>query len=141
MMFVKKFKRKCSVRGCKNTENVYVISKRREMSNTIALCRDCMKEALAVTENYVEQPKVKKEDRPLFPHPELKVTLSSVADEEPELNEVIVEESNVTEENPISVAEDTVTLPKEEEKKQTIIAQKPKTTTSNSNKQNNTKRK
>ena len=137
-MFAKKFKKKCSVRGCKNTDNVFVISKRREMSNTIALCRECMKEALAVTENYVEPEKVKFVDKPLFPHPELKVTLSSVADEEPELNEVIVE-SNVTEENPISVAEDTVTLQKEEEK----TATKPKSTTNNSNtkKSNNTKRK
>ena len=106
-MFVKKFKRKCDVRGCKNTSDVFLISQRREMGNTIAICRSCMKEALASTESYTEPVKVKKEVRPLFPHPELDVTLSSVADTEPEPQEVIVD---VTEENPISVTEDTVTI-------------------------------
>ena len=106
-MFVKRFKRKCDVRGCKNTSDVFLISQRREMGNTIAMCRSCMKEALASTESYTEPVKVKKEVRPLFPHPELDVTLSSVADTEPEPQEVIVD---VTEENPISVTEDTVTI-------------------------------
>ena len=110
-MFVKKFKCKCSVRGCKNTENVFVLSKRREMGNTIAMCRDCMKEALRDTESYTEPPKVKPAVKPLFPHPEHKskfdVTLSSVADPEPEPKEVIETE---TEDIPIeSAAEDTVT--------------------------------
>ena len=120
-MFVKKFKRKCDVRGCKNTADVFLISKRREMGNTIAMCRDCMKEALKATESYVEPVKVKKEDKPLFPHPELKVTISSVADAEPEPKEVIEE---ATEDVPVSVAEDTVTI--DEEKP--VEAPKPKTT-------------
>ena len=123
-MFVKRFKRKCDVRGCKNITDVYLISKRREMGNTIAMCRDCMKEALASTENYVEAVKVKKEPKTLFPHPELEVTLSSVAEKEPEPQEVIEE---ATEETPISVAEDTVTIKKEAEKpkqKQTTSAKK-----------------
>lgn len=106
-MFVKKFKRKCSVRGCKNTSDVFVLSKRREMGNTIAMCRDCMKEALASTEHYIEPVKVEKEVKPLFPHPELAVALSSVAEEvEPEPTEAIEEE---TEDIPISAAEDIVT--------------------------------
>ena len=121
-MFVKKFKRKCDVRGCKNTADVYLISKRREMGNTIAMCRDCMKEALKATESYVEPVKVKKEPKPLFPHPELKVTTSSVADAEPKPQEVIEE---TTEEIPVSVAEDTVTIEEPTEPKQ---EQKPKTT-------------
>ncbi len=104
-MFVKRFKKKCGVRGCKNTSNVFLISKRREMGNTIAMCRDCMKEALTSTDNYTEPVKVKKEDKPLFPHPELEVTLSSVAVEEPEPQEVV---DASTEDVPIS-AEDTVT--------------------------------
>lgn len=106
-MFVKRFKRKCDVRGCKNTSDVFLISQRREMGNTIAMCRSCMKEALASTESYTEPVKVKKEVRLLFPHPELDVTLSSVADTEPELKEVI---EDVTEENPISVTEEAVTI-------------------------------
>ena len=88
-MFVKRFKRKCSVRGCKNTANVYLISKRREMGNTIGICTDCLKDAMSSIETYTEPPKVKKEDKPLFPHPELKevieedVTDDSAAIEEP----------------------------------------------------------
>lgn len=107
-MFVKKFKRKCDVRGCKNTADVFLISKRREMGNTVAMCRECMKEALKATESYVEPVKVKAEPKPLFPHPELKsVTISSVTDAEPEPTEVI---EDATEDMNESVAEDTVTI-------------------------------
>ncbi len=105
-MFVKKFKKKCGVRGCKNVSDVFIISRRREMGNTVAMCRECMVDALKSTESYIEPLKVKKEPAPLFPHPELDVTISSVADNEPEPTEVIEE---ATEEFPISVAEDTVT--------------------------------
>ena len=113
-MFVKKFKRKCSVRGCKNTANVYLVSKRREMGNTIGICTDCLKEAMASIENYTEPVKVVKPDAPLFPHPELEVTTSSVADVEPEPKEVI---GDVAEEQSELVTEDSVT--KEEPKKKT----------------------
>lgn len=109
-MFVKRFKRKCDVRGCKNTADVFLISKRREMGNTIAICKECLKEAQSSIDGYVEEKKaVKKEVKPLFPHPELEVTLSSVAvdDEEPKLTEVIEE---VAEEISVAVAEDTVTI-------------------------------
>lgn len=79
------------------------------MGNTIAICTECLKDAQASIDGYVEEKKVvNKVNRPLFPHPELEVTLSSVADEEPELVEVIDE---VTEDTPILVAEDTVTEP------------------------------
>ena len=109
-MFVKKFKRKCDVRGCKNVANVFLISKRREMGGAVAICTDCLKEAQSSIDGYVEEQKVVvREDKPLFPHPELNVTLSSVAEKEPEPVEVIEE----TEDIQISVAEDFVT-PKEE---------------------------
>ena len=112
-MFIKKFKRKCDVRGCKNTADVFLISKRREMGNTIAICTECLKEAQASIDGYVEEKKaIKIEDKPLFPHPEIDVTLSSVADAEPEPVEVI---DAVTEDIPIPVAEDTVTPPKKTE--------------------------
>lgn len=106
-MFVKKFKRKCDVRGCKNTADVFLISKRREMGNTVAICRECLQEALKATENYVEPTKAKKVVKPLFPHPELDVTISSVADNEPKPTEVIAE---VTEDITETVTEDTVTI-------------------------------
>lgn len=48
-MYVKKIKRKCGVRGCKNTET-YAISKSREMGNSIIACRDCLMDALATIE-------------------------------------------------------------------------------------------
>ena len=98
-MFVKRFKRKCDVRGCKNTTNVYLVSKRREMGNTIAICTDCMKEIQKSVEGYVEEKKVVvREDKPLFPHPELEVTLSSVAEPEPqEVIEEVAEDNTVTE--------------------------------------------
>jgi hypothetical protein len=110
-MFIKKFKKKCGVRGCKNISDVFIISRRREMGNTIAMCRECMVDALKATDGYIEEVKAKKPITALFPHPEIKedVTLSSVADEieEPEPTEVIEE---VTEDAPIdSVTEDTVT--------------------------------
>ena len=105
-MFVKRFKRKCDVRGCKNTANVFLISKRREMGNTIAICTECLKEAQSSIDGYVEEKKaIKKEAKPLFPHPELKVTLSSVAEEIKPI-EVIVD---TTEDTPIEVTDDTVT--------------------------------
>lgn len=111
-MYVKKFKRKCGVRGCKNISDVYVVSRRREMGNTVAICRECMVDALKSTDGYVEEVKAKSVPKQLFPHPELltqqEVTLSSVTDdvEEPKPTEVIEE---VTEDTHIhSVTEDTV---------------------------------
>ena len=62
-MYVKKIKRKCGVRGCKNTES-YAISKTREMGNSIIACKECLVEALAQIEeqnkpiSFVEAPAV-----------------------------------------------------------------------------------
>lgn len=110
-MFVKRFKRKCDVRGCKNTSNVYLVSKRREMGNTIAICTDCMKEIQKSVEGYVEEKKVVvKADKPLFPHPELEVTLSSVAEPEPqEVIEEVTEDNTVTE-GTVTIEEPTIDL-------------------------------
>lgn len=120
-MFIKKFKRKCDVRGCKNTANVFLVSKRREMGNTIAICTDCLKEIQSAVDGYVEEKKATiNVDRPLFPHPELDVTLSSVAEKEPEPVEVIDAD---TEDIQISVAEDTVT-PIEEERTAIVTPRK-----------------
>ena len=62
-MYVKKIKRKCGVKGCKNTES-YAISKTREMGNSIIACKECLLEALAQIEeqnkpiSFVEAPAV-----------------------------------------------------------------------------------
>jgi hypothetical protein len=105
-MFVKRFKRKCDVRGCKNITDVFLISQRREMGNTVGICRECMKQALEATADYTEPIKVQKPIRPLFPHPEIRVTPPSVADELPNSDEVI---NAVAEDANISVTEDAVT--------------------------------
>ena len=99
-MRVKKIKRICGVRGCKNTHNVYALSQRNEMGNSVIMCEDCMKDALKAVAEYTEPTKAKKE-------PEIEVTLSSVADEEPELVEVV---DAVAEDIHTPVAEDTVTI-------------------------------
>ncbi len=44
-MYVKKLKRKCGVRGCKNTDT-YAISLRKEAGNSIIACKSCLAEAL-----------------------------------------------------------------------------------------------
>lgn len=107
-MYVKKKRKKCSVRGCKNVADVYLISKSKEMGGSIFICTECLKEATESIKAYTEPEKVAREDKPLFPHPELAVTTSSVAEEvKPEPTEVIVEET--TEDNTVSVAEDSVT--------------------------------
>lgn len=93
-MVIKKFRRKCDVRGCKNTANVYIISKYKDIGNSIAICTDCLNKAKALIDE--------KEN----------VTLSSVTNPEPE--EVI--EDKPTEDIDI-VAEDTVTEPIVEPKK------------------------
>lgn len=103
-MKVKKIKRICGVRGCKNTANVYALSKTREMGNSVIMCSDCMKDALASIEN-------------------LEVAVPSVAEKEPEPVEVI---ETVTEASHISVAEDTVTITKEADKPKTTANAKKK---------------
>jgi hypothetical protein len=130
-MYIKKIKRICGVRGCKNTDS-FALSKTREMGNSVIICKDCLKDALQSVDNYVEPEKVKKERTSLFYHPELEVTPSSVADVEPEPQEVI---EAVTEEMPISVAEEAVTIP---EKPKSEV-HKPKTATNN--KKNTNKKK
>lgn len=45
-MCIKKVKRKCYIKGCKNTE-CFAISRTRELGNTIIVCKDCLEEALS----------------------------------------------------------------------------------------------
>ena len=57
-MYVKKLKRKCSVRGCKSTDT-FAISRNREVGNTVILCRECIEQALEATDGSVPVPEVK----------------------------------------------------------------------------------
>ena len=67
-MNAKKIKRKCMVKGCKNTDT-YTISKVRDFGDTVLICKDCLQEALKAIKDYgkpkpPEQPK--EPDKPLF---------------------------------------------------------------------------
>lgn len=55
-MYLRKVKRKCSVRGCKNTQ-AYSVSKTREAGNSIIMCKQCMDEAAKAAQNFAEPPK------------------------------------------------------------------------------------
>lgn len=44
-MYVRQVKRKCNVRGCKNTE-CFAISQTREVGNTVIVCKSCLSSAL-----------------------------------------------------------------------------------------------
>ena len=57
MIYAKKVKRKCSVRGCKNTE-CFAISKSREIGNSVIICKSCLQEALGAVGEI--DPKTKK---------------------------------------------------------------------------------
>ena len=45
MIYLRQVKRKCSVRGCKNTD-CYAVSRTREVGNTVIICKNCLGMAL-----------------------------------------------------------------------------------------------
>lgn len=73
-MFVKRVKRKCDVRACKN-KDCFAISKSREIGNTIIACKDCLVQALdAINKLPAEEPKKKSSGiPPLFFNTQKKV--------------------------------------------------------------------
>lgn len=44
-MYIRRVKRKCTVRGCKNTD-CFSISRTREAGNTVIACKNCLAEAI-----------------------------------------------------------------------------------------------
>ena len=50
-MYVKKLKRKCSVRGCKCTDT-YAISLTREIGNSVIVCKSCLEKAVKAVEDF-----------------------------------------------------------------------------------------
>ena len=48
-MYIRKLRRKCEVRKC-NNKDTFAISRSREAGNTIIVCRECLKDALAEIE-------------------------------------------------------------------------------------------
>lgn len=84
-MYVKKIKRKCGVRGCKNTES-YAISKSREMGNSIIACKECLMEALAIIEEQnkpIEEPITFKEAPAIEEKPIEEAPTEAVSEEKP----------------------------------------------------------
>ena len=71
-MYIKKIKRKCGVRGCKNTET-YAISKTREMGNSIIACKECLIEVLNTIEEQ-NKPVAKEEVKPITENVKEEVT-------------------------------------------------------------------
>ena len=141
-MYIKKFRKKCDVRGCKNVSDVFIISRRSETGNSVAICKECLQDAIKSIDGYAEEIKKPKPKTSLFPHPERvvkeEVAISSVADDTtPNPTEVI---DDVTEDNLIdSVTEDTVTddffgAVKEEPIAKPNVPTKPKTTAKKPNK-------
>lgn len=64
-MYVKRLKRKCSVRGCSNTDT-YSISHSSEAGNTVIICKSCLGKALNAIDEapYEPQTRVSHEDAP-----------------------------------------------------------------------------
>lgn len=67
-MYVKKMKRICDVKGCKNTDT-YSISLSREAGNSVIICKSCLGKALSAIDDvplepYSEAIRVAHEDAP-----------------------------------------------------------------------------
>jgi hypothetical protein len=57
-MYVKKLKRKCSVRGCKCTDT-FAISLTREVGNTVIICKSCLGKALGAIDDIPLEPELR----------------------------------------------------------------------------------
>lgn len=69
-MNVRKLKRKCAVKGCRN-KDTYAVSKIREYGDTVIICPECLQAALKTIkelkyENNSETVQPKPADKPLF---------------------------------------------------------------------------
>lgn len=85
-MNVKKIKRKCSVRGCRNIDT-FAISTTREMGGSVIICKECLKDALNSVENYKDKPKDTKKIScapPLFFSDVLKESTAEGKEKKPE---------------------------------------------------------
>ena len=64
MMTVRKVRRQCGVRKCKNVDS-YAISRTREAGNSIIICRDCLSEALDIIDRMGDRKTASSEDFPI----------------------------------------------------------------------------
>lgn len=59
MIFAKRVRKKCEVRGCRNLDS-FAISKSREAGNSIIICKECLGGGLDAVKALGDAPKVKK---------------------------------------------------------------------------------
>ena len=55
-MYIRRVKRKCMVRSCKNTD-CFSISRTREAGNTVIACKNCLAEAIEAIDTLPEDQK------------------------------------------------------------------------------------
>ena len=53
--YLRRVKKKCEVRGCRNTDS-FAVSKTREPGNSVIICKECLKAFAAESDN-VKEPK------------------------------------------------------------------------------------
>lgn len=141
-MYIKKFRKKCDVRGCKKVSDVFLISRSSEISNTVAICKSCLQDALKSIDGYVEEIKKPKPTASLFPHPERTikedVAISSVADDTPpnptEVIDDVTEDALIDSATGDTAADDFFNAVKEEPIVKPTVPSKPKPTAKKPNK-------
>lgn len=95
-MKIKKIKKKCEVRGCKNTDT-YSLTNTNEFGNSVIICEECLKKAVKAVAEYdpsAEKKTVSVPPPPLFFHGGIEKTAENV-------EETVETEDNNTEEYPI----------------------------------------
>lgn len=65
-MHIRKVKRKCGVRGCKNTES-FMLSLNREAGNSVIICKSCLGKALSAVDECEDEAPAPKERKPAPP--------------------------------------------------------------------------
>lgn len=95
-MKIKKIKKKCEVRGCKNTDT-YSLTNTNEFGNSVIICEECLKKAVKAVAEYdpsAEKKTVSVLPPPLFFHGGIEKTVENA-------EETVETEDNNTEEYPI----------------------------------------
>lgn len=83
-MKIKKIKKKCEVRGCKNTDT-YSLTNTNEFGNSVIICEECLKKAVKAVAEYdpsAEKKTVSVPPPPLFFHGGIEKTVKNVEETE-----------------------------------------------------------
>lgn len=94
MMYAKKLRRKCGVRGCRSFDT-YAIAYSREGGNSVVICKKCLKEGLEAVEAVKDgavQPKATAGKAPsLFFLPEIEPAKEQPEEVEPDADQTATE--------------------------------------------------